>query len=294
MRARNIKPGFWTNEDLGALPVEARLLFIGLWCYADREGRCEDRPARIRVAVLPYDAEIDCDGLLVMLAERGFIVRYEAAGKRYLQINNFTLHQSPHHTERQSEVPPPPEGVHREPTVNSRKVHKDGTVNIALESQNPRIPESQNPDMPEPITPPTPLAGGVCDEATPISRPIPSPAKSNGSLLSETGEELVKRWNEHAEKLGLPQVRYLGDKHKRALSGRLKSADWRRDWREALDKLPLLAPFYLGDGPRGWRADMEWFLRPNTVAKLLEENSNQLRPPLSKHVYTRSREALPI
>ena len=42
-RARNIKPGFFKNELLVGLPYEYRLLFIGLWTIADRDGRFEDR-----------------------------------------------------------------------------------------------------------------------------------------------------------------------------------------------------------------------------------------------------------
>ena len=48
-RSRNIKPGFFKNEDLLDLPYEYRLLFVGLWTLADREGYLEDRPKRIRM-----------------------------------------------------------------------------------------------------------------------------------------------------------------------------------------------------------------------------------------------------
>jgi len=43
MRSRNIKPGFFKNEIIAEMPTETRLLFIGLWLLADREGRLEDR-----------------------------------------------------------------------------------------------------------------------------------------------------------------------------------------------------------------------------------------------------------
>jgi hypothetical protein len=32
-----------------------RLLFTGLWCLADREGRLEDRPAEIKAEIFSYD-----------------------------------------------------------------------------------------------------------------------------------------------------------------------------------------------------------------------------------------------
>ena len=51
-RTRSIKPSFFDNEILGDLPPLTRLLFIGLWGIADREGRLEDRPKRIKKELL--------------------------------------------------------------------------------------------------------------------------------------------------------------------------------------------------------------------------------------------------
>lgn len=107
MRARTIKPGFFKNEQLAELPMAARLLFAGLWCLADREGRLEDRPRRIKAELFPYD-DLDVEPLLQALADHGFIVRYSVDGARYIQVTNFTKHQSPHPREAASEIPPPP------------------------------------------------------------------------------------------------------------------------------------------------------------------------------------------
>ena len=105
MRSRNIKPGFFKNEILGVLDPLARILFSGLWCMADREGRLEDRPLRIKIEVLPYD-NCDVDDLLKGLQENGFIQRYEVNGEGYIQIVNFLKHQNPHIREKASEIPP--------------------------------------------------------------------------------------------------------------------------------------------------------------------------------------------
>ena len=107
MRTRSLKPGFFQNEDLGELPPLTRLLFQGLWCLADREGRLEDRPKRIKVAVLPYD-ECDTERMLADLAERDFIERYQVDGQRCIQVTHFQKHQVPHQREAASELPPPP------------------------------------------------------------------------------------------------------------------------------------------------------------------------------------------
>ncbi len=103
-RARNIKPGFFKNEVLVELPIFVRLLFTGLWTLADREGRIEDRPKRIKLELFPYDDE-NVDAALNTLAESGFITRYEASGVKVIQITNFLKHQTPHGTEKDSELP---------------------------------------------------------------------------------------------------------------------------------------------------------------------------------------------
>ncbi|WP_425318297.1 hypothetical protein [Pseudomonas nitroreducens] len=103
-RARNIKPSFFKNEDLADLPPFDRLLFVGLWCLADREGRLEDRPRRIKIELFPgdgYDVEVG----LANLQGKGFIDRYEVAGFTVISLPNFARHQSPHSTEKDSELP---------------------------------------------------------------------------------------------------------------------------------------------------------------------------------------------
>jgi hypothetical protein len=106
-RSRNIKPGFFKNELLVEIPPETRLLFIGLWCLADREGRFEDRPKKIKMELFPCD-NFSIEDSLALLAENGFLLRYEVDGKRYAQVVNFTKHQMPHHKEVPSEIPAPP------------------------------------------------------------------------------------------------------------------------------------------------------------------------------------------
>lgn len=115
-RARNIKPGFYTNEDLVECSYAARLLFPGLWMIADREGRLEDRPKKIKMAIFPADT-IDIDELLGELETHGFIKRYTADGKKVISIPQFLEHQNPHGREQDS-VLPDENGFYK---VNKRK-----------------------------------------------------------------------------------------------------------------------------------------------------------------------------
>lgn len=103
-RARNIKPGVFKNELLGSADGDMTNLFIGLWMLADREGRLEDRPKRIKAEVFPY-REVDVDSRLTWLSEQGFIRRYEAKGFHVIQIVYFLKHQKPHGTEKDSALP---------------------------------------------------------------------------------------------------------------------------------------------------------------------------------------------
>jgi len=98
-RTRNLKPAFFKNEDLAECDPVVRLLFAGLWTLADREGRLECRPKRIRAELFPYDS-FDVAGMLDQLAARGFIRFYEVEGQKYLEIPTFTQHQHPHHGEK--------------------------------------------------------------------------------------------------------------------------------------------------------------------------------------------------
>jgi len=107
-RMRTIKPSFFTNEELARLSPFARLLFAGLWTLADRDGRLEDRPRRIKAELLPYDDDVDVDALLADLAAAGFIRRYEvAAAGRFIWIVTFLKHQKPHSREIASVIPAP-------------------------------------------------------------------------------------------------------------------------------------------------------------------------------------------
>lgn len=104
-RARNIKPALFKNEILGVADPIYTLLFSGLWLLADREGRLEDRPLRIKAELFPYREGIDMPAMLRWLSDAGFIHRYSFGENRYIEIANFTKHQNPHKNEVASEIP---------------------------------------------------------------------------------------------------------------------------------------------------------------------------------------------
>ena len=123
-RARNIKPAIFRNEVLGVSDPLHTLLFQSLWLLADREGRLEDRPIRIKADTFPYREGIDIDAMLTWLHDNGFIIRYDSrknqSDSRFIQIVNFLKHQNPHRNEAESIIP-----AYSSDCENSRKNPSD-------------------------------------------------------------------------------------------------------------------------------------------------------------------------
>ena len=164
-RSRNIKPGFFANDRLAECSPLARLLFAGLWTIADREGRLEDRPKRIKAEVLPYD-DCDIDILLGELANGGFIAKYTVGNSKYIQVVAFTKHQNPHKNEADSVIPPMESEAapykHHTSTIQAQEKHSTNpadSLNLIPDTGS-LIPD---PPLPDPRVP----EGEVVDSAAP-------------------------------------------------------------------------------------------------------------------------------
>ena len=102
-RIRTIKPEFFTSEDVIALQPYARLLFIALWCEADREGRLLWKPQTFKIRYLPADA-VDIGVLCEEIVTRKMIRLY---GNGLGFIPSFSTHQHVNPRESASRLPPP-------------------------------------------------------------------------------------------------------------------------------------------------------------------------------------------
>lgn len=122
-RIRTIKPESLHDEELWDLEAELGApvfrAFVGLWMYADREGRFEWRPRALKAAVLPY-WEGDFSRVLDALTTRGFVVRYEVDGREYGLVESFGRHQVVNNREERSTIPPPPDST-AEPATSTRE-----------------------------------------------------------------------------------------------------------------------------------------------------------------------------
>lgn len=134
-----------------------------------------------------------------------------------------------------------------------------------------------------------------------------SPTKSDSVSLEERrGEEIreeerreiksekpnippfFEKWNKTS---GIPSIRSISPKRIKALQVRMRDEFFAQNWESAIERL-LKSPFLTGKNDRGWVADIDWFLKPDSVAKIMEGKYDQkqskplvrMNPTFSEHI----------
>lgn len=176
-RARILKPGFFTNDILAELPYEARLLFAGLWTIADREGRLEDRPKRIKGELFPFD-NLDVDAMLEALNRHGFIHRYTSGSLGMIHIRSFSKHQSPHFREPQSLLPACDCEAMGEPIIRAEP-EAEGTLQVGEASGQPGASTGNSGSSP-------PVESGVSPSVYGIRNTVAVYGDGDGNVPSGT------------------------------------------------------------------------------------------------------------
>ena len=126
-RIRTIKPEFFTSEDIVELDPLARLLYIALWCEADKEGRFSWKPKTFKMRYFPGD-ECNIDALCDALVTRGLVCLY---GDSFAYVPSFKDHQHINPREKDSVIPGPDEYIDARVsdasvTVKARAGRKEG------------------------------------------------------------------------------------------------------------------------------------------------------------------------
>lgn len=140
-RSRNINPAFFKNEELAMCEPRARLMFVALWCDADRDGRLLDRPFRLKAEYFPYD-NCDAEHLIAQLAGVNLIERYEVDGCKYIAIPNFLKYQTPHINEKSKDYPVPALCMYGASTVQVPCKHDTSTAGMMNDELGMRNQES--------------------------------------------------------------------------------------------------------------------------------------------------------
>jgi hypothetical protein len=293
-RTRDLKPSFFTNEELAQLPPLARLLFQGLWCQADRDGRLEDRPTRLKVQILPYDT-CDADELLGKLAAAGFIRRYEVDGRRLIQVVTFKEHQHPHPKEPGSTLPPPE--ARRAGERNGEPGKETATQEPAAESPEPAgkekscsaqlapLPSYPSSDLTMgPLAPPRDPGAtehgaptGSDGDDNPMFAGPPTVAESGPPLVPDTPERLLTVMQAIAARLhpeiGIWQPGRFWTSNALGFFERIPRAQWAATIRSIPGKAEA---FFTPEDADGW-PDSEFFDRFTALGRAPPGSSGNKR-----------------
>lgn len=126
-RIRTIKPEFFTSEDIVSLSPLARLLYIALWCEADKEGRLVWKPLTFKLRYMPGD-DCNINELCAEVLERGLVKLY---GQGLAYIPSFAAHQHINPRESASQLPDHQE----QPRVGTRQPRVGTGANLDLHAQ---------------------------------------------------------------------------------------------------------------------------------------------------------------
>ena len=94
-RIRTIKPQFWDDAKIGRIPRDARLLYIGLWTFADDLGVVIADPVWLKSKIFPYDRiQIQqLEAWLGLLKKTGFISLLSVKSESFYYLPTFSRHQ---------------------------------------------------------------------------------------------------------------------------------------------------------------------------------------------------------
>ncbi len=93
--------------------------------------------------------------------------------------------------------------------------------------------------------------------------------KGEGKAKAKTpsGEdEVFEKWNSIPE---LPKIAKISPSRKAQAKTMLSESFFAENWRAGMDAIAS-TPFLLGKSDRGWKADIDWFLKPDSLARIIE------------------------
>ena len=274
-RARNIKPAFFENEYLAELAPLDRLLFIGLWTMADREGRLEDRPKRIKATILPYD-DIDPDESLQRLHDspEKFIIRYEVNGVRYIQVNNFTKHQKPHPNEVASTIPEPPYNLSTKdlpPKYEGLIPLDEGLTTLDILTQADCLQSDCSDFNSDSFNSDSLLSDSQKTMGSSVNTTTSSAPDDADVAIGAVPNDVpyVKIQNSYNQIcVNLPKILNIVVERKKHTGARYRQYGY--DAMITAFKKANDSAFMCGAGSRAWRADYDWIMKPTNFPMILE------------------------
>lgn len=105
--------------------------------------------------------------------------------------------------------------------------------------------------------------------SVPIGTSSPSATDCDATDRQDELAEALTVFNRMAAEVGVPEAQGLSRKRRLALKARLQDCGGIAGWRIAMDGVRA-SPFLRGDNDRGWRASLDFLLKPDSFAKLME------------------------
>lgn len=143
-RIRTVKPEFFTSEQVAECSTNARLLFVGMWCFCDDQGVHPASTARLKMEVFPADdfTKEQVAGMVAELVTHGLLQEYDVEGQKYWLVTGWK-HQK---IDKPSKKYPLPVGddssnCRREFDERSGTEWKGGDVEGKEEKNPPNPPE---------------------------------------------------------------------------------------------------------------------------------------------------------
>lgn len=135
---------------------------------------------------------------------------------------------------------------HRERNANETRTEVDGNANVSGQTQTQTQTQK---------------------EETTNTLSLSSDLFAVEPTAKEAPEHLRALWNENAHP-SLPRWRDMTDKRRKAATARLSERPL-AEWAALLQRINA-SSFCTGGGSTGWKADVEFFLRPDTATRILE------------------------
>lgn len=188
-RIRTLKPEFWTDEKLAALPPVVRLVFLGLISLADDFGRVHDNVKAIDAALF-CDTDDTASESLQTLERLGRIRRGLARnGKPILEIVNWAKHQRVDKPQERTALPPIAE-ANREPFANHSGTIRESFANDSRTIRPIIATESASDDE-------QPPSDEIATECAEESEP-PALSQATNSLEKPTSEPIRDAFANHS------------------------------------------------------------------------------------------------
>lgn len=267
-RARNIKPAFFTSEQIADQCPLGRLLFIGLWTLADFKGDLEWKARTVKVKLLPFD-DCDIDALAINLDKSGLVRFYSDGARVLMHIPNFTKHQNPHLNEKKkgSDIPQYSESMRQAIDCNTLAINRDKSGAKPFEHQSDPadslnlIPDSLIPDSPNPES---------------LETPLPESDDSSAKAPTCPTQKIIDLYTACAP--SMVQARIVTDAVRATISARWKQDPIHQNlefWKslfEYCEANDFLSGRKEGRGGKPFRAGLEWIVKSANFAKIVNGN----------------------